>query len=202
MLDRNFYLKDGHSVAKKLLGKLLVHNTSKGRISGMIVEVEMYDGRSDRASHAYKNKNTPRSLTQHKIGGIAYVYMIYGMYYCFNIVTNKVNIPEVVLVRALEPVEGIDLMAQKRATDKIKNLCSGPGKLCRALGIDKTFNEVDLCSGSLFLEDYKIINKKDILTSPRINIDYSGEAKDYLWRYYIKDNVYVSKPPKTKNKVK
>jgi len=193
LLPRDFYVRPGHTVAKDLLGKLLVHDTSKGRIAGMITEVEMYDGRCDAASHAYKNPDSKRVKVHYETGGTAYVYMIYGMYYCFNIVTNKINIPEVVLVRALEPVEGIELMKKNRCTKNILNLCSGPGKLCQALGIEKKHNGRDLCGGELFLEDYKKIIAKHILTSPRINIDYAGEAKDYPWRYYIKDSLYVSK---------
>jgi len=201
MLPREFFTRPGAAVAADLLGKLLVHDTRKGRIAGMIAEVELYDGTCDAASHAYKNPNTERAKTHYKIGGTAYVYMIYGMYYCFNIVTNEASVPQVVLIRALEPVEGIELMKKNRSTKDIKNLCSGPGKLCRALGIEKKHNGKDLCSGRLFLEDYKTIAKQNILNSPRINIDYAGEAKDYPWRYYIKDNIYVSKAQHKKQSV-
>lgn len=194
-LTRDFYQRSAVEVAKDLLGLILVHETKEGITKGKIVEVEAYMGPQDPAAHSYKNIRTGRTEIQYKEGGYAYIYLIYGMYYCMNIVTNTENIPEVVLLRALEPVEGIDLMKQRRNTDKLKNLCSGPGKLCSAMGIDKDNYGMDLCGDRLYLEYPDNMSYKesiDMVASKRINIDYAGEAKDYLWRYTINNNDYVS----------
>ena len=187
-LNRDFYLRDSVSVAQDLLGKILV----KGKASGIIVEVEAYRGGSeDKASHSYKNKRTSRTEIQFRKGGYAYIYMIYGMYFCFNVTCNLKEIPDAVLIRALEPLDGIDLMKERRRTDKIKNLCSGPGKLCAALGINKNDYGEDLCGEKIYILDNEIKNIK-IKTSPRINVDYAEESKNFLWRYFIEDNEFVS----------
>ncbi|MFU0826271.1 MAG: putative 3-methyladenine DNA glycosylase [Lachnoclostridium sp.] len=191
-ITRDFYLRDAVTVAKDLLGLTLVHETEEGITKGIIVETEAYMGPKDPAAHSYKKSPSGRTNVQYQEGGYAYVYLIYGMYYCMNIVTNKVNIPEVVLLRALEPIEGLDLMKKRRGTDKIVNLCSGPGKLCKAMGIDKNSYGMDLCGDRLYLENNHIYKDFEIVPSKRINIDYAGEAKDYLWRFTIKDNKYVS----------
>lgn len=191
-LKKGFYRRNALEVAPELLGKILVHESSQGITKGKIVEVEAYLGSLDPAAHSYKNSRSPRTLIQYDEGGYAYIYLIYGMYYCMNIVTNKVNIPEVVLIRALEPIDGIELMKQRRGTDKIQNLSSGPGKLCQAMGINKTHYGMDLCKNTLYLEESKVDDNIVVETSKRINIDYAGEAKDYLWRYTIKDNPFVS----------
>ncbi len=187
-----FYRRDAITVAKDLLGLVLVHETKEGITKGIIVETEAYMGFKDAAAHSYKNIRKGRTNVQYGEGGYAYIYLIYGMYYCMNIVTNVVNIPEVVLLRALEPTQGIDLMKKRRGTDKILNLCSGPGKLCSAMGINQADYGMDLCGNQLYFEksaDYKL---NEIVASKRINIDYAGEAKDYLWRFTIKDNKYIS----------
>ena len=182
-INRDFYLRDVNDVARDLLGKILVHNQT----SGIIIDVEAYKGPEDKASHTYNNKRTSRTEIQFHEGGYAYVYMIYGMYYCFNVTANLPNMPEAVLIRALEPLDGIDLMKARRRTNDIKNLCSGPGKLCAALDIKKTDNGQDLCGEEIYILDGGI-NDIKIKTSPRINIDYAEEYKDLLWRYYIEFN--------------
>ncbi len=192
ILNREFYQRDAVAVAKDLLGKVLVHETNEGITKGLIVETEAYMGTKDAAAHSYKSNPSGRTNVQYKEGGYAYIYLIYGMYYCMNIVTNEINIPEVVLLRALEPVDGIELMKKRRGTDKILNLCSGPGKLCAAMGINKDNYGMDLCSNQLYLEEAAIKNPIEVVASKRINIDYAGEAKDYLWRFTIKDNKFVS----------
>ena len=184
MLEREFYQRDANETAQDLLGKLLVHKTAEGITGGVIVEVESYIGPDDKGSHAYLNKRTERTEIQYGPGGFAYVYSIYGMHYCFNVVTNRTEKPEVVLVRAIEPIMGIELMQKRRKTDNIRNLCNGPGKLCQAMTITKEQYGYDLCSSEQEIQ---------IMRSPRINIDYAEECKDYLWRYFIKDNPYVSK---------
>ena len=196
MLNRGFYIRDADTIAKDLLGKLLVHRTDKGIVSGMIVEVEAYMGAEDAASHAYRNLRTSRTEVMYSQGGYAYVYLIYGMYNCLNIVANAVDRPEAVLIRALQPVEGIELMkANRKAGEKSKlsSLCSGPGKLCMAMGIDRSQNGADLTRDTLCIENYMRVEKEEIASSPRINIDYAGKARDYLLRHFLKDNLYLSK---------
>lgn len=192
-MERAFYEGETLDIAKNLLGKYIIHQTDEGEVGGKIVEVEAYVGLKDAASHAYKNKYTNRTKVMFGPGGYAYVYLIYGMYYCMNIVTNKESYPEAVLIRALEPIMGIDLMKERRKTDNLLNLCSGPGKLCLAMGISKNQNGNDLCGDNLYLVSGETISLDDIVKTPRINIDYAKEARDYLWRFIIKDNPYVSK---------
>lgn len=191
-LDRSFYTCSVLEASEKLLGKILVHRTEEGVTKGRIVELEAYNGATDKAAHSYPNLCTERTKIQFGEGGYAYIYFIYGMYYCMNIVTGRSNEPESVLLRALEPVEGIELMKKRRSTDKLRNLCSGPGKLCQAMGITKAQYGMDLCGDTLYLEDAEPVAPENILRTKRINVDYAEEAKDFLWRYTIKDNPYVS----------
>lgn len=192
-IKRDFYNRDALTVSEEILGKTLVHITEEGITKGKIVEVEAYMGAQDKAAHSYGNLYSERTKIQYGEGGYAYVYLIYGMHICMNIVTNKESIPHAILIRALEPLEGIDLMKKRRKTDNIKMLCNGPGKLSQAMGITKENYGDDLCGKSLYLEDGIAVPKKQILRSKRINIDYAEEAKDYLWRFTIKNNPYVSK---------
>lgn len=190
-LTRKFYLQNGIDLAKSLIGKVLVHNSPEGITKGIIVETEAYMGHIDPASHSYK-QNSKRTQIQYGDGGYAYVYLIYGMYHCFNIVASNKNNPESVLIRAIEPIEGIELMKKRRKTDKINNLCNGPGKLTQAMAINMNHYGTDLCSNIIYLED-NLMKNFEIVESKRINIDYAGEAKDYLWRFTAKDNKFVSK---------
>lgn len=192
-LKRDFYNRDALTVSEELLGKTLVHITEEGITKGKIVEVEAYMGAQDKAAHSYGNLRSERTKIQYGEGGYAYVYLIYGMHICMNIVANREAIPEAILIRALEPLEGIELMKKRRKTDNIKLLCNGPGKLSQAMGITKENYGDNLCGETLYLEDGIVIPKSKILKSKRINIDYAEEAKDYLWRFTIKDNPYVSK---------
>jgi len=183
-------------VAKYLLGKELVHIIEKQITSGLIVEVEAYIGPGDSASHAYQGKRTPRTRIQYEIGGKAYVYQIYGLHYCFNVVTQKEDLPEVVLVRALQPLQGVEIM-EKRRSFKNNNrfeLTNGPGKLCQAMAIDKSCYGVDLCGSKLYIREAKVKIPKHIAVSKRINIEYARNAKNFPWRFYLKNNLYVSKP--------
>jgi DNA-3-methyladenine glycosylase len=195
-LERSFYERETLAIARELLGKYMIHDTSDGRTSGKIVEVEAYMGSMgarDAASHAYNGKFTNRTKIMFGQGGHAYIYLIYGMYYCMNIVTNQEHYPEAVLIRAIEPIDGIDLMKRRRGTDKVLNLCSGPGKLCAAMGLSKVQNEMDLCGESLYLLSGERVSPECIVSTPRINIDYAQEARNYPWRFIIKDNPFVSK---------
>lgn len=183
-------------VAKDLIGKVLVHRTAKGIVKGRIVEGEAYMGPDDKGAHTYGGRMTERTKTMFGQGGHAYVYLIYGMYNCMNVVTREAGCPQAVLIRALEPLSGIELMKRQRGTEKETALCSGPGKLCIAMGISRAQNNLDLCGEELYIEDdgWRPSPKegREIVTGKRINIDYAGEAADYPWRFYVKGNPHVS----------
>ncbi len=191
-LKRDFYLCDGVELSEKLLGKILVRNKNGLITKGKIVETEAYMGKTDKAAHSYGTKGKQRCAAQYGSGGFAYVYLIYGMYSCFNVVANAPGIPEVSLIRALEPLEGIDIMAERRGTDKVKGLCDGPGKLCMAMDIDRGLYGADLCGDELYIEDGGF-GGFEIEKSKRINIDYAEEAAEFLWRFTIKGNKFVSR---------
>ncbi len=192
-LPRGFYLREATEVAPALLGKLLVRRTGAGVSAGVIVETEAYIGSRDKGAHSYPNKRTERTEVQFGPGGYAYVYTIYGMHTCFNVVVNVPQEPEVVLVRALRPVEGLELMAKRRGTTDPAELCSGPAKLCQAMDITRAQYGCDLLGGELYIRDFEPVPPQEILVSPRINIDYAQECRDYPWRYFIKGEPWVSK---------
>jgi len=200
-LSREFYLRDDTlEIARDLIGKLLVVPTDDGeRVSGMIVETEAYLGEIDKAAHAYGGRRTARNEITYELGGHAYVFFIYGMYFQFNVVTGARNSPHVVLVRALEPVEGLELMRARRLAKNSsakmpdKNLTSGPGKLCAALGIDRSLNGEELLGERLWLEDYREFSRAEIEIGKRIGIDYAEEFAEKPWRFWLKNNVFVSK---------
>ncbi|MDD3498282.1 MAG: DNA-3-methyladenine glycosylase [Candidatus Moranbacteria bacterium] len=194
-LDQRFFNRKTEAVARELLGKVLVRKIGKDKISGKIVETEAYIGSHDLACHASRGK-TERTSAMFKKAGIWYVYMIYGFYHCLNIVTEEKDHPSAVLIRALEPLEGIGKMKKNRKTDEILNLASGPGKLCQALEIDRGMNCTSAISkgAKLYIEDRKIeIPKSKIKKTKRIGVDYAGKWKDRHLRFYIKNNPFVSK---------
>jgi DNA-3-methyladenine glycosylase len=198
-LDREFYNRDSILVARELLGKVLVHEIDGQRISAKIVEAEAYMGVQDKAAHSYGGKRTPRVEVMYGSPGFSYIFMIYGMYCCFNIVANEKETPQAVLIRAAEPLEGIEWMAQRRfgksyellTKSQRRGLTSGPGKLCGALSIDRSFNGMDLCGNEIYVEEGKG-ESFSIVTTKRVGIDYAEEARDYPWRFYIEGNEYVS----------
>ena len=194
-LPREFYLRpDVLTVSKDLLGKLLVVPGPAGeRISGKIVEVEAYRGPEDRASHAYGGRRTKRTETMYNAGGVAYVYFVYGMYHQFNVVSGVADVPHAILVRALEPVEGLELMRARRHSHPAHNLPNGPGKLCIAMGIDRELNGADLLGDRVWLEDFETVSPRRIARGPRIGIDYAEEWINKPWRFWIRDNQFVSK---------
>jgi DNA-3-methyladenine glycosylase len=194
-LQREFYTRPNVvTVARELLGKLLVVPTVNGkRVSGKIVEVEAYRGPQDRAAHSYDGRRTKRTETMYGIGGTAYVFFVYGMYYQFNVVTGAAETPHAVLIRAVEPFEGIELMRKRRHRQPDHNLTNGPGKLCISLGIDRRIDGVDLIGNKVWLEEEAKIPRSRVMSGPRIGIDYAAEWKDKPWRFWIKDNPYVSK---------
>jgi DNA-3-methyladenine glycosylase len=201
-LEREFYCQSSLQLAQKLIGKILVHNINGQKISGRIVEVEAYMGIEDKAAHSYAGKRTKRTEVMYGIPGILYVFSIYGMYSCVNVVAGEVDEPQAVLIRAIEPIDGLNQMSLNRYKKSYEflsrkeklNLTNGPGKLCMAIGINKSVNGVDLCNDIFFLEDNEY--RFEIVCSKRIGIDYAEEAVDSLWRFYIKDNMYVSKMTK------
>ena len=194
-LPREFYTRANVlTVARELLGKLLVVPASDGtRVSGMIVETEAYRGPQDRASHAYAGRRTKRTETMYQLGGTVYVYFVYGMYYQFNVVTNIEDTPHAVLVRALQPVEGIEIMRQRRQLHSVRNLGSGPGKLCIALDIDRNLDQADLLGERIWIETGEKIPRSRIVSGPRVGIDYAEEWIEKPWRFWLKDNPFVSK---------
>jgi DNA-3-methyladenine glycosylase len=163
------------------------------RVSGVIVETESYRGPQDRASHAYGGRRTKRTETMYGIGGTVYVYFVYGMYYQFNVVTNVCDNPHAILIRAVEPVEGLDVMRRRRSGQPDHNLTNGPGKLCIALGIDRGMDCVDLLGRRVWIEERKKLPARQIASGPRIGIDYAEEWVDKPWRFWIKGNPFVSR---------
>ena len=195
-LPRDFYTRANVlTVARELLGRLLVvPATDRARVSGIIVETEAYRGPQDRASHAYGGRRTDRTRTMYAIGGTAYVYFVYGMYHQFNVVTNLEEVPHAVLVRALEPVEGISLMRERRRGRSDESLTNGPGKLCIALGIDRALDRADLLGDRAWIEEGRgRIPPSAIAVGRRIGIDYAGEWVDKPWRFWIRSNPFVSR---------
>ena len=194
-LPREFYTRPNVlHVARDLLGKLLVVPTRNGkRISGRIVEVEAYRGPEDRAAHSYGGRRTKRTEPMYGIGGTAYVFFVYGMYNQFNVVTNVAGTPHAVLIRAVEPIEGIELMRKRRGSQPDDNLTNGPGKLSIALGIDRRLDGSDLLGDRVWIEEGANIARARIVSGPRFGMDYALEWIDKPWRFWIRDNPFVSR---------
>jgi DNA-3-methyladenine glycosylase len=191
-LDRSFYDRPTLKVASDLIGKVLVRRLDGRNLAGRIVETEAYIGPLDLASHASKGR-TPRTSVMFGPPGVSYVYMIYGVYFCLNAVTEAEGNPAAVLIRAVEPLENIRVMRTLRYNpERDTNIASGPGKLCMAMSIDKSLNAVDLASRKLWIED-RSLKVDAIETSPRIGVDYAGEYKDKPWRFHERGNPHVSR---------
>ncbi len=190
-----FYTReDTLLIARELLGKRLVVPADGVRVSGIIVETEAYMGPLDKAAHSYNHRRTARTEVMYKRGGVAYVYFIYGMYYQFNVVTNREGDPHAILVRAVEPSEGIELMRERRGARPNRELTSGPGKLCKALAIDRSLNGESLRGERIWIEDAGVVvPERAISKGPRIGIDYAEEFATKPWRFWIKENPYVSR---------
>lgn len=214
-LPRDFFTRDGLTVAKELLGKVLVHDTSLGEIRGIITEVESYMGVEDKGSHTYGGRRTERTEPMFHIGGTSYVYFTYGMYHCMNITTDVVDNPQAVLIRSVVPADkeseekmlslrlessltsirkrkaakGEELTAsevERKKKSLLKHLADGPGKLCIAMGVTKQQNDVDMVESDTFYVTEGIsVESEEIQAGKRIGIDYAEEAADYLWRFYI-----------------
>jgi len=194
-LPREFYTRsDVLEVARDLLGKtLVVPNRSGARVAGMIVETEAYRGPEDKASHAYNGRRTRRTETMYGVGGTAYVYFVYGMYHQFNVVTNIEDIPHAILVRAVDPVEGLDIIRRRRPGRFEYELTSGPGRLCIAMGIDRKLDKADLLGDRAWIEEGITVSRRQIASGPRIGIDYAEEWVKKPWRFWIRDNPFVSR---------
>lgn len=199
-LSIDFYQRsDVVKIATELLGKILVTKWNGMETSGRIVEVEAYNGIIDKASHAAGGKRTKRNEVMYGNGGFSYVYLCYGIHHLFNVVTNKPETPHAILIRAVEPLKGIDIMLERTGKKKSDNtLTKGPGNVSKALGISfKKHSGLSLLTKELFIaEDEFILNKKDIGSSPRIGVDYAGEDAKLPYRFYIKGNPFVSGKPK------
>ncbi len=188
ILPQKYYQQNTLKIAQDLLGKFLVRELENKKIITQIIETEAYLGPNDLASHASKGK-TPRNQIMFDKGGFWYVYLIYGMYYCLNVVTEKKDYPAAVLIRAVKPIKGLEIIKKNRRNKNLKTLTNGPGKLCEALKINKNFNEK-----KAYLKETKlyILNnqtkKKNIIATPRIGIDYAGEYKNKLWRFVLKES--------------
>ena len=190
-LPRSFYEQTTMDVAKQLLGKYLVRKHPEGNAIGRIVETEAYVGPHDLACHAAKGR-TPRTEIMFGPAGHAYVYFIYGFYNMLNLVTQAKDYPAAVLIRAVEPVDGIELMKTRRQNGALRNLASGPGKLCQAFAIDRSLNGADLSANILYVEDRGEPVPKFHAT-PRIGVDYAGKWKSKPYRFLVRDSEFVSK---------
>ncbi|HXT54239.1 MAG TPA: DNA-3-methyladenine glycosylase [Candidatus Eisenbacteria bacterium] len=190
-LPRAFYQQSTIDVAKQLLGKYLVRQHAEGLTVGRIVETEAYVGPQDLACHASKGR-TARTEVMFGPAGHAYVYFIYGFYYMLNLVTERQDHPAAVLIRAAEPVTGLDLMKARRRLEKLRDLASGPGKLCQAFAIDRSLNGADLCDGILYIEDHGEPQPK-FQATPRIGVDYAGKWKDKRYRFFVRGSDFVSR---------
>lgn len=199
-LPRAFFTRDGITLAKELLGKILVHHTKIGAIRGIITEVESYMGEEDKGSHTYGGRRTERTEPMYHIGGTSYVYLIYGMYSCMNIAAMTEGIPQAVLLRSVVPADEIskqrmmELRSHPRNLKNAKNtnsnlqkhLADGPGKMCIAMDITRADNDIDMVESSDFYVTEGIeVCHSDIKAGKRIGIDYAEEAADYLWRFYL-----------------
>jgi len=194
-LDYSFYNRnDVLKIAKELLGKILVTQFNGQLTSGRIVETEAYRGEVDKASHAYGGRRTKRTEIMYGEAGTAYLYLCYGIHHLFNVVTNKKDIPHAILIRALEPLEGIDIMLDRTRKSKLDfTLTKGPGNVSKALGLSTHHTGINLLHDEIFIVDdgFKL-NKKDIDITKRIGVDYAQEDALLLYRFSVKGNKYVS----------
>lgn len=205
-MNHEFYKQETLDLSKNLLGAELIYNTGHGTTAGIIVETEAYKGPEDRAAHSFGGRRTERTEVMYGPPGHAYLYMIYGMHVCFNVVSGPVDKPEAVLIRALEPTQGIEQMMENRAIDiqrdaagnwkinRLKSLTNGPAKLVKALGLSRDLYGHDLTLPPLYIKPSdRPIPRSEMAEGPRIGIENTGEARDYPWRFWIKANPFVSK---------
>lgn len=196
-LPYSFYQNpDVNQLARQLIGKCLFTCVDGELTVGRIVETEAYKGVEDKASHAYGGRFTDRTKVMYESGGSSYVYLCYGIHHLFNVVTAPANIPHAVLIRGLEPVEGLEIMMRRRNMVSLKpNITAGPGALAKAMGIDRRLNAKDLTGDEIWIEDDGFqFPEEHIVAVSRVGVDYAGDHALLPWRYYLKGNKYVSKP--------
>ena len=194
-LSKDFYTREDVTVvARELLGKVLCTKIDGVLTSGVIVETEAYSQR-ERACHAFGGKRTARTEIFYNDGGLSYVYLCYGIHYLFNVITNTADVADAVLIRALEPLDGIDTVLERRGMHKMEHrIAAGPGSVSRAMGIDKSHNGLDMTHREIWIEDRGISYKKtQIIASPRVGVDYAGEDAKLPWRYRLKDSPWTSR---------
>lgn len=198
-LPQSFYLReDVLQITEELLGKFLIAKINGAITGGMITEAEAYAGVIDSASHAYKGRRTARNEIMYAHGGSAYVYICYGIHHLFNVVTNETNIPHAILIRGIEPTDGIEVMLKRRKMKVLAyNLTAGPGALGQALGIHKKHSGLDLSGDKIWIEDRGIkIPAKKIIRTIRVGVESAGKDARLLYRYIIADNKWVTRTPK------
>lgn len=196
-LAQSYYLQeDVVSIARDLIGKKIVSVINGELTSGMITETEAYRGHDDKACHAHLGRFTERTKIMYEEGGVAYVYLCYGIHHLFNIITNSKDRADAVLIRAVEPIAGIEVMLERRSKKQLdKTLTSGPGNFSKAFGLDRSHYGADLTGDQVWIDEDKSVALKaeDLTVSTRIGIDYAEEDKDLLWRFYLNSSKYVSK---------
>ncbi len=197
-LSRDFFARDTLLVARDLLGQVLVRVLDSERLSGRIVEVEAYIGEDDLASHARFGR-TPRNEAMYGPPGHAYVYQIYGLHHCLNIVTGPEGFPAAVLIRALEPLEGLERMQKRRGVANPALLTSGPARLCQAMGIDRRMDKADMCAPDavLFVEAGTPVPDEQVATGPRVGVQGDLRPRTVPWRFYVQGHPCVSRPRTT-----
>lgn len=192
MLGRDFFCRDPVVVARELLGKLLVREINGKRLSGVIIETEAYLGRYDRASHGYGGRRTNRMWPLYEGCGLLYIYPVHA-YAMLNVTTAPPGEPTAVLIRALEPVEGLEEMIKNRGVREAKKLCSGPGRLTRALGITPDMNGLSVDNGPVHFEEYREVDGREIVAARRIGVEYAGSHADLPLRFYVKGSKFISR---------
>ena len=190
--DKNFFMHNAVYAAKNILGDYIVVKRKRSLLAGKIVETESYLGADDDASHSFGAKVTARNKVLFEEGGVVYVYLIYGMCWCFNIVVSGKGDPQAVFIRAVEPVLGINIMLRNRKTKELSLLTKGPCRFTEAFGIDKSFLGKSLLSDNIYIL-HNTSKKVEIVSAKRVGIDYANKSKDLPLRFYIKGNPFVSK---------
>ncbi|WP_069661208.1 DNA-3-methyladenine glycosylase [Arcticibacter eurypsychrophilus] len=193
-LPDEFYLReDVLLIARQLLGKKLCTDVDGLFSSGIIVEAEAYIGPEDRGSHAYNNKRTNRNEVMYARGGVIYMYICYGIHDMLNIVTGAEGSSHAILIRALQPVDGISIMQNRRGITDLKKLCKGPGALAKAMGLFKLHNGISLQSNKIWIEEGEVVSPEQVVETARVGMNFEGIYKRIPWRFYIKENPYISK---------
>jgi DNA-3-methyladenine glycosylase len=195
-LPADFYHNDVVLVSRQLLGKYVFSFIDDKLTGGIIVETEAYKGPEDRGSHAYNNKRTPKNEMMYAAGGVAYMYICYGIHDMLNVVTGKEGTSHAALIRAIEPIEGLGFMRHRRQLfNKDVRLCQGPGALAKAMGLTKSLNGANLQGGVIWIEDRGLFYPEEaVSSSARVGMNFDGIYKTIPWRFYVKGNPFVSKP--------